>query len=229
MITQLPSDTSGRQRTEMTSFAPGGSAVHESDDGAAVFAAVRRRLFGIAYRMVGSWTEAEDIVQDVWIRWQGYDPTTVLNPTAFLVTTTARLAINATQSARVRYESYVGEWVHEPADSSVDPTSRTVQSEELGLGIQVLLERLSPAERAAYVLREAFDYPYARIAGLLHVSEVNARQLVSRASKNVALGRRESAGSAPHRRLETAFLAAARTGEFDALEELFARASHRSA
>ena len=122
-----PSNTNGRQRTEMTSFAPGGSAVHESDDGAADFAAVRRRLFGIAYRMVGSWTEAEDIVQDVWIRWQGYDRTTVLNPTAFLVTTTARLAINATQSARVRYESYVGEWVHEPADSSVDPPSRIVQ------------------------------------------------------------------------------------------------------
>jgi RNA polymerase sigma-70 factor, ECF subfamily len=215
MITQHVPTTIGRRSDATT------------DDGAADFAAVRRRLFGIAYRMLGSWAEAEDIVQDVWVRWQAYDRTTVLNPTAFLVTTTTRLAINAIQSARMRRESYVGEWVHEAADASVDPASRTVQSEELGHGIQLLVERLSPAERAAYVLREAFDYPYAKIAGLLHVSEVNARQLVSRAGKNLAAGQRESAARAPRRQLETAFLAAARTGEFDTLEELFARESGR--
>ena len=132
MITHLRLDTNRRQRNEMTSFAPGGSAVHESDDGAAVFAAVRRRLFGIAYRMVGSWTEAEDIVQDVWIRWQGYDRTTVLEPDGVpRHDDSPSTRTNATQSARVRYESYVGDWVHEPADSGVDPASRTVQSEEL--------------------------------------------------------------------------------------------------
>ena len=227
-LQHLASASSDADRHDSASFRPAGSTVETLDDGAAVFAELRRRLFGIAYRVVGNWTEAEDVVQDVWMRWQAYDRTTVLNATAFLVTTTTRLSINASQSARARYERYVGEWVHESADSEVDPASRAVQSEELELGIQFLLERLSPTEQAAYVLREAFDYPYAKIAGILQVTKVNARQLVSRAGKNLAAGRPESASTAQQRRLLTAFLAAARAGEFVALEELFARGRHQS-
>jgi RNA polymerase sigma-70 factor (ECF subfamily) len=218
MITHLPAFA--------TDSHPAAGAV---DDGAAAFAGVRRRLFGIAYRMLGSWTEAEDIVQDTWLRWQACDRAAVLNATAYLVTTTTRLTINATQSARARRESYVGEWAREPADSAVDPATGAVQVDDLELGILLLLERLSPTERAAYVLREAFDYPYAKIAGLLQLTEVNARQLVSRASKNLAAGRRESVGAAQERRLLMAFLAAARAGEFAALEELFVRGRHQSA
>jgi RNA polymerase sigma-70 factor (ECF subfamily) len=205
------------------------SALPDSlDDGAEAFAVVRRRLFGIAYRMLGDWTEVEDIVQDVWLRWQAYDRTAVVNATAFLVTTATRLAINATQSARARHESYVGDWVHEPADPSDDPASRAVLSEQLELGILLLVERLSPTERAAYVLREAFDYPYAKIAAVLHLTEVNARQLVSRAGKNLDRSRRESARWAEQRRLMDAFLAAAHAGEFDALEDLFVRGRSQS-
>lgn len=198
------------------------------DDGAEVFAGVRRRLFGIAYRVLGDWTEAEDIVQEVWLRWQTYDRTTVLNPTAFLVTTTTRLAITSTQSARARRESYVGDWAREPANSTVDPVTGAVQNEELELGLLLLLERLSPRERAAFVLREAFEYPYAKIAALLQTTEINARQLASRASKNLCSHRHQSVRAAEQRRLLGVFLAAARAGEFAALEELFVRGRHQS-
>lgn len=198
------------------------------DDGAAAFAALRQRLVGIGYRMLGDWTEAEDIVQDAWLRWQAYDRTTVVNATAFLVTTTTRLAINASRSARLRHESYVGEWAHEPADHAADPASWAVQSEQLEVGILMMLERLSRTERAAYVLREAFDYPYSKVAAALNVTEPNARQLVSRAGKNLTSRRRESAPSAAHPSQLGAFLAAARAGEFDELEELVLRECDRS-
>jgi RNA polymerase sigma factor (sigma-70 family) len=198
------------------------------DDGAEAFAGVQRRLFGIAFRVLGDWTEAEDIVQEVWLRWQAYDRTTVVNATAFLVTTTTRLAINSTQSARARRESYVGDWEPEPANSTVDPATRAVQSEDLAFGILLLLERLSCTERAAFVLREAFEYPYSKIAVVLQVSEMNARQLVSRACKNLHSTRQQSARSAEQRRLMGAFLEAARAGEFAALEELFVRGRHQS-
>jgi RNA polymerase sigma-70 factor (ECF subfamily) len=188
---------------------------------------VRRRLFGIAYRVLGDWTEAEDIVQEVWLRWQAYDRTKVSNPTAFLVTATTRLAITSTQSARARRESYVGEWIREPANSAVDPVTGAVQSDELERGLLLLLERLSPSERAAFVLREAFEYPYARIAAVLQVTEINARQLVSRACKNLCSQRRQSVRVAEQRRLLGVFVAAARSGEFAALEQLFVRGRHQ--
>jgi RNA polymerase sigma-70 factor (ECF subfamily) len=199
------------------------------DDATSVFAEVRPRLFGIAYRMLGSWTEAEDIVQDVWLRWQGCDRSAVLNATAFLVTTTTRLAINSATSARARHESYVGRWLSEPVDPSDNPELGAERGEALELGVLLLLEKLSATERAAYVLREAFDYPYSKIAGFLQLTEVNARQLVSRAGKKVVAGRRKSVGSAQQRRLLSAFLAAARAGEFVALEEVFVQARHQSA
>jgi len=179
-------------------------------------------MFGIAYRMLGSVTEAEDVVQDAWLRWQNCDRSAVENPGAYLATTTTRLAINVTQSARARRETYVGPWLPEPVDTSADPYLGAERAEALEFAVLVIMERLSPNERAAYVLREAFDYPYAQIAEILQVSEAAVRQLVSRARKRLAGERRSPAPAAEQRELLTAFLTAARSGDLTALEGLFA-------
>ncbi|MHA6623412.1 sigma factor [Pseudonocardia sp. DLS-67] len=131
------------------------------------FAQVRPRLFGIAYRMLGSIADAEDIVQDVWVKWQGHDRASVRDATGFLVTMTTRLAINATQTARARRETYVGPWLPEPVDTTADPALGAERGEALESAVLVLLEKLTPTERAAFVLREAFDHPYDRIAEVL--------------------------------------------------------------
>jgi RNA polymerase sigma-70 factor (ECF subfamily) len=186
------------------------------------FAGVRPRLFGIAYRMLGSATEAEDLVQDVWLRWQSYDRATVENPPAFLATTITRLALNAAQSARARRETYIGPWLPEPVDTGADPHLGAERGEALEFAVLLLLERLTPTERAAYVLREAFDYPYRQIADIIRLNEPAVRQLVSRARKHVLVERRTPVAKAEQRRLLTAFVAAARAGDLAALEELFA-------
>src|SRR5581483_4387902 len=153
----------------------------EQDDGLSAFAPVRPRLFSIAYRMLGSAAEAEDIVQEVWLRWQFTNRRVVENPAAFLATTTTRLCINLAQSAHTRRETYRGIWLPEPVDMSADPGSGAERGEALRLAVLVVLERLSPTERAAYILREAFDYSYRQIADILQTEEANTRQLVSRA------------------------------------------------
>ncbi|GAA1761793.1 RNA polymerase sigma-70 factor [Agromyces humatus] len=192
------------------------------DDALAVFEGVRGRLFGIAYRMLGSASEAEDIVQDAWLRWQGTDRSVVDDPPAFLATTTTRLAINALQSARARRETYIGPWLPEPVDTSADPTLGAERAEALGFAVLVMLERLTPTERAAYVLREAFAYPYDQICEIVQVSAAAARQLVSRARKHLAGERRRTVPQSEQRRLLTAFLSAAKTGDLDELEQLLA-------
>ena len=197
-------------------------AVTDLDDAAAVFAAVRGRLFGIAYRMLGTASDAEDIVQDVWLRWQTYDRATVLDPPAFLATATTRLAINVLQSARVRRETYIGPWLPEPVDTRDDPALGAERGEALGFAMLLLLEKLTPTERAAYVLREAFDYPYPQIAQIVQLKEPATRQLVSRARKHLASERRTTVGSTEQRRLLAAFLEAAQSGDITALEQLFA-------
>jgi RNA polymerase sigma-70 factor (TIGR02957 family) len=192
------------------------------DDAVAVFTSVRPRLFGIAYRMLGSAAEAEDLLQDVWLRWQTTDRDQVLNPAAFLATTTTRLAINALQSARVRRETYIGPWLPEPVDTSADPYLGAERGEALAFAAMLLMEKLNPNERAAYVLREAFDYPYAQIADILQATEPAVRQLVSRARKHVTGERRAPVSSEDQKRLLTTFVAAARSGDMAALERLFA-------
>jgi RNA polymerase sigma-70 factor, ECF subfamily len=192
------------------------------DEAASVFVGLRPRLFGIAYRMLGSSAEAEDVVQESWVRWQTTDRTAVKEPEAFLATITTRLAINVGQSARKRRETYVGPWLPEPVDTSADPQVGAERGEAVELAVLFLLEKLSPTERAAYVLRESFDYPYGQIAEILQLSEANTRQLVSRARKHLAAERRKPVSSSAHRRLLQTFLAAARTGDLAALEELFA-------
>lgn len=192
------------------------------DDAVADFEAVRPRLLGLAYRMLGSWSEAEDVVQDVWLRWQDYDRSTVRNAAAFLTTTTTRLAINVAQSARARRETYVGPWLPEPVDTSADPALGAERGEALEFAVLLLLERLPPVERAAYVLREAFAYPYEQIASILQVSQANARQLFSRARRHLEDGQRRSVSRSEQRRLLSAFLDAAQAGDLAALEELLA-------
>lgn len=198
----------------------GGSASLE--EATEVFLGVRNRLFGIAYRILNSRTDAEDIVQEAWLRWQMCDRIAVLDPPAFLATTTTRLCINAMQSARVRHETHAGPWLPEPVDASADPLLGAERSEALEYAAITLIERLSPTERAAYVLREAFDYPYGQIAAIVGVKEPNARQLVSRARRHlVDTECREAATNAEQKRLFHAFVAAA-DGDLTLLEKVFA-------
>ncbi|MFC4018733.1 RNA polymerase sigma-70 factor [Micromonospora sp. GCM10011542] len=196
---------------------------HEaSTDAVRAFDAVRPRLFGIAYRMLGSVHDAEDIVQDTWLRWQQTDRSAVRDVTAFLVTTTTRLALNAATSARARRESYVGSWLPEPIQTSADPAIRAEQGEALGLALLLLLQRLNPIERAVYVLREAFDYPFRQIAEVLDITEAYARQLGRRARAHLAEERHAPVAPADHGRLLHSFLAAARSGDLGQLEDLLA-------
>jgi RNA polymerase sigma-70 factor (ECF subfamily) len=195
---------------------------HGLVDAAEAFAAVRPRLFGIAYRMLGSWTEAEDVVQDAWLRWQRADRTVVENAGAFLATTTTRLALNVAQSARARRETYIGPWLPEPVDTSADPTLGAERDEAVELAVLLLLEKLTPTERAAYILRESFGYSYTEVADILEVGQANARQLVSRARKHLATRPSEPVAPTTHRRLLEAFLRAAQTGDLVTLERLLA-------
>jgi RNA polymerase sigma factor (sigma-70 family) len=153
---------------------------------AATFEAVRPRLFGIAYRTLESAADADDIVQDTWIRWQGTDRNTVRDAAAFLATTTKRLALNVAQSARVRRETCIDPWDPEPFDVEADPALGAERRETLELAMRTLMETLSPSERAAYVLREAFDYSYRQIADVLETREATARQRVARARFRLA-------------------------------------------
>lgn len=196
----------------------GESKTSTYDDGLSAFMGVRPRLFGIAYRMLGSAAEAEDIVQDVWVRWQTADRSLVRDAAAFLVTTATRLAINVMQSARSRRETYVGPWLPEPVDTSADPWLGAERGQALAYGVLLLLEKLTPTERAAYILREAFDYPYRDIANVLRLEEANARQVVTRARQHVANGRRMPANSTEQRRLLEAFIAAAQHGDIAGLQ-----------
>lgn len=184
------------------------------------FLSARPQLFGIAYRVLGSAAEAEDIVQETWLRWQSTDRSKVHEPTAFLTTVATRLAINVAQSARVRRESYVGPWLPEPVDTTQDPHLGAERAEALEMAVLLLLEKLNPVERTAYVLREAFDYPYGRIAEILETSEANTRQLVSRGRKHLAAERKEAVTPTAHRRLLEVFLSAARTGDLSGLEDV---------
>src|SRR5688572_13144191 len=147
-------------------------STERTHDGLSAFVAVRPRLFGIAYRMLGSEFDAEDVVQDAWLRWQTTDRSVVRSAPAFLTTMTTRLAINLAQSARSRRETSPEPWFPELAGASADPELEAERDEALEHAVSMLLDKLSPTERAAYVLGEAFDYPSARIADLLQVSEV---------------------------------------------------------
>ena len=197
-------------------------AIVDQNDAFAVFHQVRRRLFGIAYRITGTAADAEDVVQDAWIRWQLCDRSSVRDATAFLATIVTRLAINVLSSAHTKRETYLGPWLPEPVDTSDDPALGAERGEALQFATLILMERLSPAERAAYVLREAFDYPYARIAEVLSTTEVASRKLVSRARKRMADKDGPTERRDTHGAFLEAFLRAARSGDTASLETLLA-------
>ncbi|MDA0171439.1 sigma-70 family RNA polymerase sigma factor [Solirubrobacter taibaiensis] len=182
------------------------------------FVQARPRLIGIARRVLGSATDADDIVQEAWIRWQASDRGGVRDPTAFLATTTTRLALNLGQSARVRHETVFGPPLAELVDPVADPASDAEDRDLIGRALWALLERLTPTERAVYVLREAFDYPHRLVAAVLGLSEANARQLVARARRHVADEPRWTVDPAEHAALVQAFTVAARTGDLARLE-----------
>jgi RNA polymerase sigma-70 factor (TIGR02957 family) len=194
------------------------------------FERLRGRLFGIAYRMMGTASDAEEIVQEAWLRWQGTDQAAVKDPGAFLAKVVTNLSIKQLTSARVRRETYVGEWLPEPVLTGrpefdeLGPLEVVAERESVSFALLLLLERLTPAERAAYVLREAFAYSHREVAELIGTSEANARQLASRASKRVAgepqRERRVEPGE--WRKLVERFIAAAQLGEIGELEALLA-------
>jgi len=194
----------------------------ELDHAAYVFVNARPRLIEIAYRILESASETEDVVQEAWLRWQRTDRSIVRNPTAFLATTTTRLALNVAQSARSRHETYAESWL-DRADPAVGPELHAERGDEVEHAVLLLLRNLTPPERAAYVLREAFGYPYRQIAEVLFLTTAHARQLVRRAHKRVCDGRRRRpVNPSAHRRLVRAFRTAARVGNLNDLEQLLA-------
>jgi RNA polymerase sigma-70 factor (ECF subfamily) len=151
----------------------------------------RSLLISIAYRMLGSWADAEDILQEAFIRWQQTSEIQIESPKAFLVTIVSRLCINHLQSARVKREEYFGEWLPEPLLTAPahDPSEILQIDESLSMAFLVLLERLTPVQRAIFLLREVFDYEYSEIAAIVGKSESNCRQILRRAQKHVAENR----------------------------------------
>ena len=146
----------------MTAFPINAFSVSEAD--AMSFVRARPRLHSIARRVLGSAADADDVVQDAWMRWQSTDRSEVRDPAAFLATTTTRLALNVGQSARARHETNIGASLFDAVDPAADPVRSAERTESLERAVWTILERLSPTERAVYVLREAFDYPHRRIA-----------------------------------------------------------------
>jgi len=192
-------------------------------DRLATFNQYRRLLFSVAYRMLGSVADAEDMLQETFIRWQQAANDEVRSPRAFLVTVITRLCINQLQSARVRREEYVGEWLPEPlvTDPGSDPLGVLKVDESLSMAFLLLLERLNPMERAVFLLREVFEYEYAEIANVLGQSEANCRQILRRARKHVGdMRRRFDAPVREHEDLLKRFIQAVRKGELKGLVDL---------
>ncbi len=189
------------------------------------FEAYRPLMFSIAYRMLGSLTEAEDIVQEAYLRYQATPPEQIVSHKAFLSTIVTRLCLNHLQSAQTQRESYIGPWLPEPVLTGVDerfaPTQHVELHESLALAFLVLLEQLTPVERAVFLLREVFDYEYAEIAAIVGKAEGACRQVFSRAKKHIAAARpRFKPSPEAHRQIFEQFLRAVEQGELDGLMQL---------
>ncbi|MDZ4868032.1 MAG: RNA polymerase sigma factor SigJ [Alphaproteobacteria bacterium] len=189
---------------------------------AATFEAERKRLTGVAYRMLGRWSEAEDAVQDAYLRWQAADHGVIEQPAAWLTTVVVRLCLDRLRRAKASREVYVGPWLPEPVLTPEGGERRDEEAEnfadDLSLGLMVVLERLGPEERAAFILREAFDSSYGDIASALGKNEAAVRQLVSRARDRVRAERpRFRADPSTHTRLLGQFTSALAANDTSAL------------
>jgi RNA polymerase sigma-70 factor (ECF subfamily) len=193
----------------------------------AVFESHRPHLMGVAYRILGSVTDSDDVLQEAWLRWSKADRSVVSNPEAFLTTIVGRLSLDHLRRAKARRESYTGSWLPEPVtqepDPQRDPAAAAELADSLSMALLVVLERLSPLERAAFVLREVFDRPYPEVASALGRNEAAVRQLVHRARDRVDAGHaRFQADRQIHAKVVDRFLEACSNADVDALMELLA-------
>jgi RNA polymerase sigma-70 factor (ECF subfamily) len=202
-------------------------------DPAATFEPYRQRLRGLAYRMLGSLADAEDAVQEAYLRWHAADRDTVSNPRAFLMTTTTRICLDMLTSARARHEEYVGPWLPEPVldTAALAPDSQTEFAEDLSIALLLTLDRLSPLERAAFLLHDVFDFSFGEVAKALDRNEAACRQLAARARAHVRDVRPRGATApsthtgevdAKHAQLMSAFMAATISGDLQGLTQLLA-------
>ena len=209
------------------------SAAGAMSNPAVSFEPYRRRLLGLAYRMLGSMADAEDAVQETYLRWHAADREKVSDPRAFLMTTTARICLDMLTSARARREEYVGPWLPEPVvdTAALAPDSRTELAEDLSVALLLILDQLSPLERAAFLLHDVFDFSFKEIATALERSEAACRQLAARARAHVRAGRPRGVTAQPptsseieakHAQLLSAFGAATQSGDLNALTQLLA-------
>ena len=209
------------------------SAMSSMSNPAASFEPYRRRLLGLAYRMLGSMADAEDAVQESYLRWHAADRDRVSDPRAFLMTTTARICLDMLTSARARREEYVGPWLPDPVldTATLAPDRRTELAEDLSIALLLTLDRLSPLERAAFLLHDVFDFSFREVATALDRGEAACRKLATRARTHVRVLRprgaatpTESSGEidAKHARLISAFAAATQSGDLNALTQLLA-------
>lgn len=187
----------------------------------------RPRLFALAYRLLGSRSDAEDIVQDAWLRWQGADTAAIRDPEGWLVTATTRLGLDRLRAMRNARVQYVGPWLPEPLEIALDPdplhdpAQRHALADEVSVAFLALLEHLKPDERAAFLLKDVFDYDYPEIAPLLEHSPANCRQLVHRARQRLQAGKpRFDVSPAQHRDLLTRFMEASQRGDQAAILSL---------
>jgi RNA polymerase sigma-70 factor (ECF subfamily) len=202
----------------------------EEAQAAETFDAHRRLLIAVAYRVLGRYADAEDVVQEAWLRWNGANPAAVADPQAYLVTVTTRLAVDQLRKAQTRKESYVGPWLPEPVlAGAVDPRDagsaedRVVRDDTVSLAMLLVMETLSPLERAVFVLREAFDYSFAEIAAMLDRTEPAVRQLLVRARAHVHGKRsRYPLDDGARRSIAENFLAACTGGDIGPLLALLA-------
>jgi RNA polymerase sigma-70 factor, ECF subfamily len=197
------------------------------------FEPYRRRLLGLAYRMLGSMADAEDAVQETYLRWHGADRDRVSNAKAFLMTTTIRICIDMLTSARARREEYIGPWLPEPIldAAALTPDSRMELAEDLSIALFLTLDRLLPLERAAFLLHDVFDFSFSEVASALERSEAACRKLAARARANVrasrprgaTIPRASSGGIDPkHAQFLSAFAAATQSGDLNAITQLLA-------
>ncbi len=197
------------------------------------FEPYRRRLLGLAYRMLGSMADAEDAVQETYLRWHATDRDNVSEPRAFLMTITARICLDMLTSARARREEYVGPWLPEPVldTSALTPDSHTELAEDLSIALLLILDQLSPLERAAFLLHDVFDFSFSEVAVALDRSEAACRQLAARARAHVRDARPRGATPRParsgaidpkHAQLMSAFATATRSGDLNALMQMLA-------